>query len=146
MSEAKYLRGSDVPHSLDADFTSGAGRQSTRDDAGGRGPPFALYPVISAAEHCGIAEELRDAWTREPRCAECGRNVASVVEAALLVGPYRVTHRAACFVPALLRQHPLLRRLATHDGAKEGGARPFVPNGTAEESNSGRCSPEDFHG
>ena len=146
MSEAKQLHVNDISARTESGVTSGTERRSRPDNRGEQGPALALYPVISAAEDGGITEELRTAWSREPTCAECGRLIASAAEAALLVGSYRVTHRAACFVPALLRQHPLLRRLATHGSAKEGGARPFVPNGREEESNSGSYRPESVRG
>jgi len=58
-------------------------------------------------------DELEQAWAADPRCVECGQLVASVGQAALLVGPMRVTHRDGCFIPALLRAHPQLRMLST---------------------------------
>jgi hypothetical protein len=50
---------------------------------------------------------------------ECGDLVASVAESALLVGPGRIAHRQRCFVPALIRLHPLLNQLAAQKRAKE---------------------------
>jgi len=67
----------------------------------------------------GVVDELADAWRSDPRCVECGRTVAAVSEAALLVGPNRVTHRDGCFIPALLRANPHLRMLAARPIAQE---------------------------
>lgn len=66
-----------------------------------------------------VGDELADAWRNDPRCAGCGRPVAAVSEAALLVGPNRVTHREGCFIPALLRANPHLRMLAARPIAQE---------------------------
>ncbi len=86
-----------------------------------------------AANESGPSDELLSAWTRDPLCVECGALVVSVADAALLVGPQRVAHRALCFVPALLRHYPYLRRLAAHEGAKEVRGAPFDANGEKEE-------------
>lgn len=71
-------------------------------------------------ESC-VSEELAAAWEANPRCTECGETVRSVLEAALLVGLNRVTHRERCFIPALVRGNPHLRLLATRQRAKEEG-------------------------
>lgn len=65
------------------------------------------------------SEEIVRAWSADPRCVECGDVVASVAESALLVGPGRIAHRVRCFVPALIRLHPLLNQLAARKRAKE---------------------------
>lgn len=80
-----------------------------------------------------VSEELAAAWEAEPRCVECGEPVRSALEAALLVGLNRVTHRERCFVPALVRRHPHLRLLAARGSAREtsersGGAPARAPD------------------
>ena len=80
------------------------------------------------------------AWERDPQCLECGARIESVDEAALLVGPQRVVHRSLCFVPALLRHYPYLRRLAAHANAKEVRGAPFPANGEKEGPPSGRAT------
>jgi hypothetical protein len=66
-----------------------------------------------------VSDELLAAWKADPRCAECGEPVRSALEAALLVGPNRVTHRERCFVPALVRRNPHLKLLTARLGAQE---------------------------
>ena len=85
-------------------------------------------------ESC-VSEELAAAWEANPRCAECGETVRSVLEAALLVGPNRVTHRERCFIPALVRGNPHLRLLATRQRAKEEGeAAPETADGRVQRT------------
>src|SRR5918912_3783265 len=88
-----------------------------------------------------VSEELTKAWETDPRCAECGDPVPSVLDAALLVGPNRVTHKARCFIPALVRGHPHLTLLTVRKGTMEettrigdaGGAKE-LPLATPEAS------------
>jgi hypothetical protein len=56
-------------------------------------------------------DALRSAWEANPRCLECGESVRTMHDAALVVGPDRITHRDRCFVPALLRANPQLASL-----------------------------------
>lgn len=82
-----------------------------------------------------VSEELAAAWEADPRCAECGEPVRSALEAALLVGPNRVTHKERCFIPALVRRNPHLKLLTARGSAQEtnqeagspGEARPRTP-------------------
>ena len=88
--------------------------------------------ALASAEFGGesvdvVSEELAKAWEADPRCAECGDPVPSVLEAALLVGPNRVTHKERCFIPALVRRHPHLKLLTVRPRTKEG-------SGTAENA------------
>ena len=81
------------------------------------------------AEEPSISDELVSAWEADARCAECGKLVVAVSDAALLVGPNRIAHRDRCFVPALLRAHPLLKRLAARMPAQEVTNAPTEPSG-----------------
>jgi hypothetical protein len=56
-------------------------------------------------------DALHAAWEANPHCLECGESVRTLRDAALVVGPDRVTHRDRCFVPALLRANPQLASL-----------------------------------
>lgn len=76
-----------------------------------------------------ISDELVSAWEADARCAECGKPVVAASDAALLVGPNRIAHRDRCFVPALLRAHPLLKRLAARTPAQEVTNAPSEPSG-----------------
>ena len=83
--------------------------------------------ALASAEFGGesvdvVSEELAKAWEADPRCAECGDPVPSVLEAALLVGPNRVTHKERCFIPALVRRHPHLKLLTVRQRTKEESA------------------------
>jgi hypothetical protein len=93
--------------------------------------------ALASAEFGGesvdvVSEELAKAWEADPRCAECGDPVPSVLEAALLVGPNRVTHKERCFIPALVRGHPHLRLLTVRQGTKEESTRTEGAGGAAE--------------
>ena len=70
-----------------------------------------------------VSEELAKAWEADPRCIECGDLVPSVLDAALLVGPNRVTHKERCFIPALVRGYPHLKLLTVRPRTKEGTTR-----------------------
>jgi hypothetical protein len=81
--------------------------------------------ALASAEFGGesvdvVSEELAKAWEADPRCAECGDPVPSVLDAALLVGPNRVTHKERCFIPALVRGYPHLKLLTVRQRTKEG--------------------------
>jgi hypothetical protein len=65
---------------------------------------------------------------------ECGDLVASVADSALLVGSGRIAHRERCFVPALIRLHPLLNQLAARKRAKEVQRRSPVMDARADDS------------
>jgi len=78
----------------------------------GAAPASPSAPDSAAALVESAADELQSAWETNPRCLECGQLIASVGQAALLVGAMRVTHRHGCFIPALLRAHPQLRLLS----------------------------------
>ncbi|HJU90242.1 MAG TPA: hypothetical protein VJ672_12655 [Gemmatimonadaceae bacterium] len=60
-----------------------------------------------------LSDELLDAWRANARCVECGRLVDAPHDAAFLVAARRIAHTATCFLPALLRRHPSLKRLST---------------------------------
>ena len=84
--------------------------------------------ALASAEFGGesvdvVSEELAKAWEADPRCAECGDPVPSVLEAALLVGPNRVTHKERCFIPALVRGHPHLKLLTVRQRTREATTR-----------------------
>jgi hypothetical protein len=81
-----------------------------------------------------VSEELAAAWEAEPRCAECGELVRSALEAALVVGTNRVTHRERCFIPALIRKHPQLKLLGARERAKEGATTPSPAGNRAERT------------
>ena len=100
----------------------------------------AFHSANPAAGETRASDELSAAWERDPQCLECGARVVSVDDAALLVGPQRVVHRSLCFVPALLRHYPYLRRLAAHANAKEVRGAPFPANGEEEGPPSGRAT------
>ena len=103
----------------------------------------ALQSANPAAGEIGPSGELSAAWEREPRCLECGARVESVDDEERRVGPQRVVHRSLCFVPALLRHYPYLRRLAAHANAKEVRGAPFPANGENGEEEgppSGRAT------
>ena len=80
--------------------------------------------ALASAEFGGesvdtVSEELAAAWEADPRCVECGDLVPSVLDAALLAGPNRVTHKERCFIPALVRGHPHLKLLTVRQSTKE---------------------------
>jgi hypothetical protein len=79
-----------------------------------------------------VSEELAAAWEADPRCAECGDPVRSVLEAALLVGPNRVTHKERCFIPALVRGNPHLKLLTVRKRTEEVSSTEVHASGTAE--------------
>ena len=90
--------------------------------------------ALASAEFGGesadiVSEELAKAWEADPRCAECGDPVPSVLDAALLVGPNRVTHKERCFIPALVRGYPHLKLLTVRPSTKEGTTKPEVAGG-----------------
>jgi hypothetical protein len=64
-------------------------------------------------------DELVRAFAADRSCVECGKPIASLAEAALLVGVGRIAHARSCFVPALLRDNPSLSRLAARARAQE---------------------------
>lgn len=89
---------------------------------------------LDRASGDSVSEELAAAWEAEPRCAECGELVRSAFDAALLVGPNRVTHKERCFIPALIRGNPQLKLLTTRRSAKEGPAQQRASHDPARES------------
>jgi hypothetical protein len=93
--------------------------------------------ALASAEFGGesadiVSEELAKAWEADPRCAECGDPVPSVLDAALLVGPNRVTHKERCFIPALVRGHPHLKLLTVRQRTKEETTRTEHAGGATE--------------
>jgi hypothetical protein len=80
-----------------------------------------------------VSEELVAAWKADPRCAQCGEPVRSVLDAALLVGSNRVAHKERCFIPALIRGNPHLKLFTARQGAQEGGTRQGAPRSEARE-------------
>jgi hypothetical protein len=93
--------------------------------------------TLASAEFGGdsadqVSEELAAAWEADPRCAECGDPVPSVLDAALLVGPNRVTHKERCFIPALVRGHPHLKLLTVRQSTKEETTRETYAGPAAE--------------
>ena len=93
--------------------------------------------ALASAEFGGesvdaVSEELTKAWEADPHCAECGDPVPSVLDAALLVGPNRVTHKERCFIPALVRGHPHLKLLTVRQRTKEETTRAEHVSGAAE--------------
>src|SRR5918912_2190361 len=79
-----------------------------------------------------VSEELAKAWETDPRCAECGDLVPSVLDAALLVGPNRVTHKERCFIPALVRGNPHLKLITVRSRTSEETKRPQNADGTPQ--------------
>jgi hypothetical protein len=93
--------------------------------------------ALASAEFGGesadvVSEELAKAWEADPRCAECGDPVPSVLDAALLVGPNRVTHKERCFIPALVRGYPHLKLLTVRPRTKEETTRTADAGGAPE--------------
>ena len=93
--------------------------------------------ALASAEFGGesadmVSEELAKAWAADPRCVECGDLVPSVLDAALLVGPNRVTHKERCFIPALVRGHPHLKLLTVRQRTKEETTRTEHAGGATE--------------
>ncbi len=81
---------------------------------------FELVPGLSEAQASSpVSEDVAMAFATDRHCAECGQPVRSPGEAALLVGAGRIAHAKSCFIPALLRGHPSLSRLAARARAQE---------------------------
>src|SRR5918911_3563188 len=102
--------------------------------------------ALASAEFGGesadiVSEELAKAWEADPRCAECGDLVPSVLDAALLVGPNRVTHKERCFIPALVRGYPHLKLLTVRQRTKEETTR---SEHAGEATERPRAHPEAF--
>lgn len=93
-----------------------------------------------------VSEELVAAWTADPRCAECGEPVRSVLEAALLVERRRVTHRERCFIPALVRGHPHLTLLTAPRRTQEGRENPGISGEATRPSPTRGHTPEGSNG